>query len=367
MSVIVGRAIPDARDGLKPVHRRILYAMHELRLVWNQAYKKAARVVGEVLGKYHPHGDLSVYDALVRMAQDFAMRMPLIDGQGNFGSVDGDPAAAMRYTEVRLARLADDLLSDIEKETVDFIDNFDASEQRALVLPGAVPQPAGQRLGRHRRGHGDQHPAAQPGRGHRRDDAPHRPPRRHPRRPDGLREGARLPHRRAHPRAPRHPSGVRHGPRLGGDARAGQHRAPRARRPRADRGDGDSVPGQQGQACSRSMAELVREKKIDGIADLRDESSREGMRVVVELKRDAPAQVVLNSLYKNTQLQESFGIINLAIVGGQPKVLSLRRFSGCSSTTAATWSRAARASSCGRPSRSARSCSASAWPPPRST
>jgi DNA gyrase subunit A len=139
MSVIVGRAIPDARDGLKPVHRRILYAMHELRLVWNQPYKKAARVVGEVLGKYHPHGDLSVYDALVRMAQDFAMRMPLIDGQGNFGSVDGDPAAAMRYTEVRLARLADDLLSDIDKETVDFGDNFDASEREPLVLPARFP------------------------------------------------------------------------------------------------------------------------------------------------------------------------------------------------------------------------------------
>jgi DNA gyrase subunit A len=322
MSVIVGRAIPDARDGLKPVHRRILYAMHELRLVWNQPYKKAARVVGEVLGKYHPHGDLSVYDALVRMAQDFAMRVPLIDGQGNFGSVDGDPAAAMRYTEVRLARLADDLLSDIDKETVDFGDNFDASEREPLVLPARFPNLLVNGSGGIAVGMATNIP------------------------PHNLAEviDATM-HLIDHPDAtldelmafvvgPDFPTG---GLILG---RGGIRQAyatgrgsviMRARASIEPLGRGDreqivvtEIPYQVNKAnMLKRMAELVREKKIDGIADIRDESSREGMRVVVELKRDAPAQVVLNSLYKNTQLQESFGIINLAIVGGQPKVLSL--------------------------------------------
>ena len=168
MSVIVSRALPDVRDGLKPVHRRILYAMHESGYDWNRPYEKSARVVGDVMGKYHPHGDAAIYDALVRMAQDFSLRVPLIDGQGNFGSIDGDPPAAMRYTEVRLAKVAHALLDDIDKDTVDFQDNYDGSEQRADGPAGALPEPAGQRRRRHRRRHGDQHPAAQSRRDHRR-------------------------------------------------------------------------------------------------------------------------------------------------------------------------------------------------------
>ena len=161
MSVIVGRALPDVRDGLKPVHRRVLFAMHELSNDWNKAYKKSARIVGDVIGKYHPHGDTAVYDTIVRMAQDFSLRYPLVDGQGNFGSVDGDNAAAMRYTEIRMARIAHELLADLDKETVDFGPNYDGSEHEPLVLPATIPQPAGQRLLRHRGGHGDQHSAAQ--------------------------------------------------------------------------------------------------------------------------------------------------------------------------------------------------------------
>ena len=169
MSVIVSRALPDVRDGLKPVHRRILYAMHENGYDWNKAYRKSARVVGDVMGKYHPHGDSAIYDALVRMAQDFSMRLPLIDGQGNFGSVDGDPPAAMRYTEVRMAKSAETLLEDIDKDTVDFQENYDNSERpRSRGSAGPHSEPAGQRRRRHRRRHGDQHPAAQSGRGGRR-------------------------------------------------------------------------------------------------------------------------------------------------------------------------------------------------------
>ena len=172
MSVIVGRALPDARDGLKPVHRRVLFAMHELNNDWNRPYKKSARIVGDVIGKYHPHGDQSVYDTIVRMAQDFSMRHMLVDGQGNFGSVDGDNAAAMRYTEIRLAKIAHEMLADIDKETVDFGPNYDGSGKEPLVLPSQAAEPAGQRFGRHRRRHGHQHPAAQPQRGGRRLPAP---------------------------------------------------------------------------------------------------------------------------------------------------------------------------------------------------
>ena len=178
MSVIIGRALPDARDGLKPVHRRILYAMYDLGNDWNRPYKKSARVVGDVIGKYHPHGDTAVYDTIVRMAQDFSMRYPLVDGQGNFGSVDGDPPAAMRYTEVRMARIAGEMLADIDKETVDFVPNYDDTHPGARRPAGAHPQPAGQRLLRHRRRHGDQHPAAQPRRGGRRADRADREPGR---------------------------------------------------------------------------------------------------------------------------------------------------------------------------------------------
>jgi DNA gyrase subunit A len=322
MSVIVGRAIPDARDGLKPVHRRILYAMHDMRLVWNQAYKKSARVVGEVLGKYHPHGDLSVYDALVRMAQDFAMRMMLVDGQGNFGSVDGDPAAAMRYTEVRLTRLADELLTDIEKETVDFIDNFDASEQEPAVLPARYPNLLVNGSGGIAVGMATNIPPHNLG--------------------EVIDAAVRLIDEPATTmedllgivKGPDFPTGGfivgRHGIRQAYLTGRGSvvMRAKATIEP-LGRGDREQIvvteiPYQVNKAAMlKKMAELVREKRLEGISDLRDESSREGMRVVIELKRDAIGQTVLNNLYKNTQLQESFGIINLAIVGGQPKVLSL--------------------------------------------
>ena len=165
MSVIIGRALPDVRDGLKPAHRRVLYGMKMMGLASNRAYRKCAKIVGEVMGNYHPHGDSSIYDTLVRLAQDFNMRNPLVDGQGNFGSVDGDPPAAMRYTEARLEALAEDLMADLDKETVDFVPNYDETTEEPSVLPGAVPEPPRQRLRRHRRRHGHQHPAAQPGRG----------------------------------------------------------------------------------------------------------------------------------------------------------------------------------------------------------
>ncbi len=322
MSVIVGRAIPDARDGLKPVHRRILYSMYGLKLVWNQAYKKSARVVGECLGKYHPHGDSSVYDALVRMAQDFAMRMVLIDGQGNFGSVDGDPAAAMRYTEVRLARLSDELLADIEKETVDFVDNFDASEQEPAVLPARFPNllvngSGGIAVGMatnippHNLGeiidatiHLIENPAAD------------------------SRELMRF------VQGPDFPTGALILGRQGIEQAYTNGRGSIVMRARATiepigKGDREmivvtEIPYQVNKAMMlKKMADMVREKRLEGISDIRDESSREGMRVVIELKRDANGQVVLNNLYKNTQLQETFGVNTLAIVGGQPKMLSL--------------------------------------------
>jgi DNA gyrase subunit A len=177
MSVIVGRALPDARDGLKPVHRRVLFAMHELNNDWNRPYKKSARIVGDVIGKYHPHGDSAVYDTIVRMAQDFSLRHMLVDGQGNFGSVDGDSAAAMRYTEIRLSKIAHEMLADIDKETVDFGPNYDGSEREPLVLPSTPAQSAGQWLCRHCRGHGHQHPPAQPQRGGGRLPAPAEKPR----------------------------------------------------------------------------------------------------------------------------------------------------------------------------------------------
>ena len=199
MSVIVGRALPDVRDGLKPVHRRILYAMYEDNLTSDKPFKKSATCVGDVLGRYHPHGDQSVYDALVRLAQDFSMRYMLVDGHGNFGSVDGDPPAAYRYTEARLSKLSDEMLRDIEKDTVDWDPNFDETRKEPKVLPSPVPQPAGQWLQRHRRGHGHQHPAPQPHRGHRRRDLCAGRSGVYPPRPDG-----------AHPR-PRFPTGHHHG------------------------------------------------------------------------------------------------------------------------------------------------------------
>lgn len=324
MSVIVGRAIPDARDGLKPVHRRILYAMYGLKLFWNQPYKKSARVVGECLGKYHPHGDASVYDALVRMAQDFAMRMVLVDGQGNFGSIDGDPAAAMRYTEVRLARLADELLADIEKETVDFVDNFDASEQEPAVLPARFPALLVNGSGGIAVGMATNIP------------------------PHNLGEvidatiylidhpEATLADLMRFVKGPDFPTGGIILGRQGIESAYATGRGSVVMRARATiepigKGEREQIvvteiPYQVNKAVMlKKMADLVRDKRLEGISDLRDESSREGMRVVIELKRDANAQVVLNNLYKSTQLQETFGVNQLAIVGGQPKILTLKQ------------------------------------------
>ena len=323
MSVIVGRALPDVRDGLKPVHRRALYAMHEQRNVWNGPYKKSARIVGDVIGKYHPHGDQSVYDTIVRMAQDFSLRYLLVDGQGNFGSVDGDPAAAMRYTEVRMTRLAGELLADIEKETVDWQPNYDGQEREPSVLPAAFPNllvngSGGIAVGM----------------------ATNMPP--HNMRevieatvavieqPDiSVRELLRI------MPGPDFPTrGTIYG-------RAGIHQAYESGRGKItvrakaemeldDKGDDRAIivtelPYQVNKAqLLIHMADLVRDKKIDGIRDLRDESDREGMRVVIELKRGAIGQIVLNQLYKMTAMQTTFGIINLAIVRGQPRILPLK-------------------------------------------
>ena len=225
MSVIVGRALPDVRDGLKPVHRRVLYAMNENGLQPNRPYAKSARIVGEVMGKYHPHGDSAIYDTLVRMAQEFSMRAPLVDGQGNFGSIDDDPAAAMRYTEARLAPIAREMLRDLDADTVDFQPNYDGNENGADGPAGALPEPARQRLERHRRRHGDEHPAAQPARDDRRHDRLHRRPGHRHRRPDAAHEGPGLPDRRRDPRPHRHPRRVRDRPRPRARARARPHRA----------------------------------------------------------------------------------------------------------------------------------------------
>jgi DNA gyrase subunit A len=324
MSVIVGRALPDVRDGLKPVHRRVLYAMHEQRNVWNAAYKKSARIVGDVIGKYHPHGDSAVYDTIVRMAQDFSLRYLLVDGQGNFGSVDGDPAAAMRYTEVRMTRLAGEMLADIEKETVNWQDNYDGSEQEPTVLPAAYPNllvngSGGIAVGM----------------------ATNMPPHNLAETIDAtvaLIEDPEISTReltRLMPGPDFPTGGVIHG-------RAGIHSAYETGRGKVqiravadieldEKGDERAIvvtelPYQVNKAqLLIAIADLVRDKKIEGIRDLRDESDRDGMRMVIELKRGAVGQIVLNQLYKMTALQQTFGIINLAIVRGQPKILTLKQ------------------------------------------
>ena len=208
MSVIIGRAIPDVRDGLKPVHRRVLFAMSEMGNRWNKPYKKSARIVGDIIGKYHPHGDTAAYDTMVRMAQEFSMRYPLVDGQGNFGSIDGDPPAAMRYTEVRMARISEELLGDLEKNTVDFMPNYDESHGGADRPAGEDPALATQRHRGHRRRRGDQHPAPQPPGGDRRDHRPHPGPRHHRRRADPLYPGAGFPDGRVHQRPGGDPLGL---------------------------------------------------------------------------------------------------------------------------------------------------------------
>jgi DNA gyrase subunit A len=328
MSVIVGRALPDARDGLKPVHRRILYAMYELGLTSDRPYRKCARVVGEVLGKYHPHGDTAVYDALVRMAQDFSMRMPLIDGHGNFGSVDNDPPAAMRYTESRLQALTtDSLLEDIESETVDFIDNFDGSQQEPTVMPARVPQlllngSTGIAVGM----------------------ATNIPPHNLTELIDGLLAliaNPELSDRElmAIIPGPDFPTGGQILGRRGiremyetgrGSVTmrgvAGIETIEAKGRPDRDAVIITELPYQTNKAALiERIAELVNDKKLEGIADIRDESDRDGMRIVIELRRDAYPQVVLNNLFKLTPLQSNFSAYMLALVKGEPILLTLRK------------------------------------------
>ncbi len=332
MSVIVGRAIPDARDGLKPVHRRILYSMHDQRVVHNQAHKKSARIVGDVLGKYHPHGDSSVYEALVRMAQPFSLRYPLVDGQGNFGSVDGDPPAAMRYTEVRLSRTASDLLADLDKQTVDMVLNFDESEWEPSVLPSRIPNLLVNGSGGIAVGMATNVP-------------PHNLREiidatiRIIERPEVTIEELMLDDAetgRLGVKGPDFPtagliygsSGVRQA-LLSGRGRV-LMRGRATVEPMQGSNDREmivitEIPFQVNKAeLVKKIAELANEKRIEGISAVRDESDREGMRVVIELRRDAPAQVLLNQLYQLTPLQSTFGVNALAIVGGQPQVLNLK-------------------------------------------
>ncbi len=323
MSVIVGRALPDARDGLKPVHRRVLFAMHELNNDWNRAYKKSARIVGDVIGKYHPHGDQSVYDTIVRMAQDFSMRHMLVDGQGNFGSVDGDSAAAMRYTEIRLAKIAHEMLGDIDKETVDFGPNYDGSEKEPLVLPSRLPNLLVNGSGGIAVGMATNIP---PHNLNEVVDACLHLLRRPEASIDELMEI--IP-------APDFPtagiiygmSGVKEGYRTG---RGRVVMRARCHFEDIDKGQRQSIivdelPYQVNKkTLLERIAELVHEKKIEGISHIQDESDKSGMRVVIELKRGEVPEVVLNNLYKQTQLQDTFGMNMVALVNGQPKLCNLK-------------------------------------------
>ena len=324
MSVIIGRALPEVRDGLKPVHRRILFAMHELKNDYNKAYKKSARVVGDVIGKYHPHGDSAVYDAIVRMAQDFAMRYVLVDGQGNFGSVDGDAPAAMRYTEVRMSKLAHAFLEDLDKETVDFTDNYDGSMQEPAVLPTKVPNllingSSGIAVGM----------------------ATNIPPHNMAEVTRGLvalldNPDITLDELMRHIPAPDFPTrgfiygkqGIREAYEGGRGSLHIRARANIEIHPRTKKSAiiVTELPYQVNKArLLERIAELVKDKKLDGITDIRDESDRDGMRVVLEIRRDAQPQVVLNQLFKFTQMQTSFGINMLAIVNNRPEQLGLKQ------------------------------------------
>ena len=328
MSVIVGRALPDVRDGLKPVHRRVLFAMHEMNNVWNRPFVKCARVVGETMGKYHPHGDASIYDTLVRMAQPFSLRYMLVDGQGNFGSIDGDGAAAMRYTECRLDKIAGELLADLDKETVDFVPNYDGKEKEPSVLPTRIPNllingSSGIAVGM----------------------ATNIPPHNLTEVIDGALHVLRKPECAIDELieiipAPDFPtagtiygvSGVRDGYRTGRGRvvmRAKTHFEEFGREGRTAIII-DELPYQVNKkALLERIAELVRDKKLEGISDLRDESDKSGMRVVIELKRGEVAEVVLNNLYKQTQLQDTFGMNMVALVDGQPKLLNLKQMLEC--------------------------------------
>lgn len=323
MSVIIGRALPDVRDGLKPVHRRILYAMNELSNDWDKPYKKSARIVGDVIGKYHPHGDMAVYDAIVRMAQDFSLRYPLIDGQGNFGSIDGDPPAAMRYTEIRMAKLSNDLLADIDKETIDFLPNYDESLLEPSVLPSKFPNlivngSSGIAVGM----------------------ATNVPPHNLVETINALialieNPEITIQELMAQLPGPDFPTGGfiygKEGIRTAYETGKGviQLRA-KALIERDRKGEREYIvitelPYQTNKAkFIERVAELVQEKVIEGIGNIRDESDRDGMRVVIELKRNEVPEVILNQLYKHTQMQTSFGIILLAIHQNQPKLLSLK-------------------------------------------
>ena len=325
MSVIVGRALPDVRDGLKPVHRRVLYAMHELKNNWNSAYKKSARVVGDVIGKYHPHGDSAVYMTIVRMAQPFSLRYMFVDGQGNFGSVDGDNPAAMRYTEIRMAKIAHEMLADIEEETVNFGPNYDGSESEPLILPARIPAllvngSEGIAVGM----------------------ATNIPPHNLNDTVDACLKLLAEPDTDIDElidivKAPDFPtgatiyglSGVREGYRSGRGRvvmRAKTHIEPIGKNGEREAIIVDEIPYQVNKAkLVEKIGELVRDKVLEGISELRDESDKSGMRVVIELKRNENAEVVLNQLYKLTQLQDSFGINMVALVDGQPRLLNLKQ------------------------------------------
>jgi len=322
MSVIVARALPDVRDGLKPVHRRVLFGMQELGLASNRAYKKSARIVGEVLGKYHPHGDSAVYDTMVRMAQDFSMRYPLVDGQGNFGSVDGDSPAAMRYTEARLARIAEEMLRDLQKNTVDFVPNFDDTLQEPSVLPAMIPNllvngTSGIAVGM----------------------ATNIPPHNLSEVVDAcvalIRDESLTDEKlMKFIKAPDFPTG---GIIYGFEGVRSAYTTGRGRivvRAKAtiETGKNDrqsivitEIPYQVNKAnLIEKIADLINEKKLEDIADIRDESDRDGLRIAIDLKRDANAEVILNNLYKHTQMQATFGVIMLALVDGRPKILTLK-------------------------------------------
>jgi len=323
MSVIISRALPDVRDGLKPVHRRALYAMYDMGNTSDKPYKKSARLVGDIIGKYHPHGDAAVYDTIVRLVQDFSLRYPLIDGQGNFGSIDPDPPAAMRYTEIRMARMAEELLADIEKETVDFIPNYDDSLKEPSVLPSRIPNllingASGIAVGM----------------------ATNIPPHNLNEVVDGLVALVENPEititqLMQHIPGPDFPTGgFIHGTEpivqaytegRGILQMRGKVFTETVKRTGKEQIVISEIPFMvtKGRLIEQ-IAGLVQEKKVEGIADLRDESDREGMRIVIELKRDAVAEIIINQLYKHTPLQESFGVNMLAIVDGRPKTLNLK-------------------------------------------
>jgi len=327
MSVIVGRALPDVRDGLKPVHRRILFAMQDLGLEHSKPYKKCARIVGECLGKYHPHGDVAVYDALVRMAQSFSLRYPLVEGQGNFGSVDGDSAAAMRYTEARLASISEEMLADIDKDTVKFGPNFDSSLQEPLLLPAALPNllvngSSGIAVGM----------------------ATNIPPHNLNEVADAIiyildNPGAEIKDLMRYIKGPDFPTGGIICGKVGIKEAYTTGKGKLTVRARAavehQKNGKDliiitEIPYQvQKSGLIEAIADLVDEKKIEGISDIRDESDKDGMRIVVELKRDTESQIVLNQLFKHTQLENTFGIIMLALVENRPRVLNLRQVLDC--------------------------------------